>query len=308
MRVSIICPIYNGEKYLEGLHKNLLRQKKFDIEQLEIIYVLTESKDKSKLILDKLGTRYYEITPDEFSHSKTREMMVNKATGDIVVFISQDVIMKDEVWLYNLVNPIIAGECEASFSRQLCTNNTIEKYIRLNNYPDQSRIVSQDDVTKLGLMTFFYSDASSAIKRELYLNLNGYDNKDLIINEDMYIAYKIINSGNRIKYCADSQVYHSHIFTLTQLFNRYFDTGVFLKENSHFLEYGSNGSGISLAKGVFKNALSERNYRVILNILPNFGARFIGSNLGKRYDKLSKDKVIKFSLNKRYWTKKNRGV
>jgi len=135
------------------------------------------------------------------------------------------------------------------------------------------------------------------------MDLKGYDNKNLIINEDMYIAHKIISSGNRIKYCADSQVYHSHVFTLTQLFNRYFDTGVFLKENSHFLKYGSNGSGMSLAKSVFKNALSERNYKVILNILPNFGARFIGSNLGKRYEKLPKGMLIRFSLNKKYWTK-----
>ncbi|WP_238858729.1 glycosyltransferase [Clostridium sp. YIM B02569] len=282
MKILIICPIYNGEKYITELHKILLSQSLDNRQTLEILYILTKSSDKSEDILKELKCNYTVIDPKEFSHSKTREMIAMKTDADIIIFISQDVKMKNDLWLKNLILPIINKECEASFSRQICENNTIEKYIREKNYPEESRIVSKEDVHKYGLLTFFYSDASSAVDASIYKELKAYDGKKLIINEDMYFAHKLIYAGYRIKYCADSEVYHSHIFTLKQLYNRYFDTGVFFKENTYFLNYRSNESGIVLAKYVLKRAFEERNFKVILNLLPNFGIRFIGKFLGER--------------------------
>lgn len=296
MKISIICPLYNAKNYLNPLHGKLLEQENIEGYEVEIKYVLTECKDDTEEILKSINADYKKIKKEEFSHSKTREDMAFSIDTDIIVFISQDVKMKNEKWLKNLVMPIINKEAEASFSRQLPENNTIEKYVREKNYPDQSRVVSKKDIDRLGVLTFFYSDASSAVKTSVYKELNGYDGKRLIINEDMYLAEKLINSGYRIKYCADSEIYHSHIFTLGELYKRYFDTGVFFKQNSQFLNYKSNESGMALAKYVFKSALKEKNIAVLINILPNFGARFIGNELGKRYDKLSKSFVNKSSL------------
>jgi rhamnosyltransferase len=306
MKVSIICPLYNAEKYLVELHKKIRQQ---DIElEVEELYVLTESNDLTEDLLKKNELKYLKISKVEFSHSRTREMMSYMASGDVIVFISQDVIIKNDNWLRNLVTPIFNGECDATFSRQICTNNTIEKYIRERNYPSESRIVSNSDVERLGLRAFFFSDASSAVKSNVFRELGAYDNKNLIINEDMYFAYKLITSGYSIKYCADSEVYHSHIFTLRQLFNRYFDTGVFLRENSYLLKYGANGSGFDLLAYVVKASIKEVNLKVLLNVIPNFSARFIGSYLGKKYEGLSVEKKIKYSLNKKYWQIKEESV
>lgn len=280
MNISIICPLYNGAKYIENLHSMLNKQEKVDLCSIE--YILTESGDNTEEILKEIGADYKKIKPSQFSHSKTREEAVYRAQGEIVVLITQDIIIKDSLWLYNLTNPIAEGQCEASFSRQVCDNKTIEKYIREKNYPKESRLVSKDSIEKLGLITFFYSDASSAIKKEIFEELNGYDGKKLIINEDMYIAYKIINKGYRIKYCSDSQVVHSHKFTLKQLYDRYYDTGIFLQENSYFLNYGANESGMKILKYVLKRAMQEMNYPVLLNVIPNFAARFLGQYFGKR--------------------------
>ncbi len=282
MKISIICPIYNGQQYIEKLNDNILKQKLDKNQELEILYVLTKSKDKSEEILKKLSCNYTLIERSEFSHSRTREMMAEKATGDIIVFISQDIKMKNNLWLKNLITPIINGECEASFSRQICENNTIEKYTREKNYPEESRIVSKNDIEEYGLITFFYSDASSAVSTKIYRELNAYDGKDILINEDMYFAHKLIHAGYRIKYCADSEVYHSHKFTFRQLYNRYYDTGVFFKENPYLKKYKGNESGFALAKYVFKRSLEEKNIKVLFNLLPNFGVRFIAKFLGER--------------------------
>lgn len=299
MKISIVCPLYNAEKYLKKLHESILSQNiKYDI---EVLYVLTESNDNSEAILKALKVKYFKISKEEFSHSKTREMMAGKAQGDIIVFISQDVKLKDEFWLVNLVAPIVNDECEASFSRQLPSDNFIEKYIREKNYPTVSRVVSKEDIANYGLMTFFYSDAASAIKADIFKKLKGYDEKDFITNEDMYLAYKLITNGYRIKYCSDSQVIHSHRYTFKELFNRYFDTGVFMKQNPYFLNYKANSAGLGMLKYTLKNAVKEKNMNVVMRTIPDFTARFAGSYLGKRYDKLSSKNRIKFSMNKKYW-------
>lgn len=279
MNIDIICPLYNAEKDIEGLHKSLLKQKNVKIN--EIKYVLTESKDNTEEKLKKLNINFKKIKKEEFSHGLTRENEAFDSKADILVFITQDVKIVRDDWLYNLIKDIVNGEVDACYSRQLCDNNTIEKYTRESNYPKESKIVSKEDIEKLGLKTFFFSDASSAIKRETFVKLNGYDHKKLIINEDMYIAYKLITNGYKIKYCADSEVIHSHVFTLKQYYDRYKDTGKFFKENSYLNNYKVNQAGGSMAKYVLKRAWQDKNWSVLVRFVPNMAARFIGMKVGK---------------------------
>lgn len=279
MSIDIICPLYNGEEYIEKLHKSFLMQKKVDI--LNIRYVLTESSDNTEKYLKSNNIKYSKITKSEFSHSLVREKEAFKSAADILVFVTQDVLIEDELWLYNLTKCIRSGECQAAFSRQLSKYNNIEKYTREKNYPSESYIVSKEDIGKMGLKAFFFSDASSAINSDVFKKLNGYDGKDLVISEDMYIAYKIIMNSYKIKYCADSIVFHSHNFTLKEIYNRYYDTGVFFKMNSYLDEFGTNKAGGGMAKYIIKRAVEDKNIKVIMRFLPDMMARFIGMKMGQ---------------------------
>ena len=102
-----------------------------------------------------------------------------------------------------------------------------------------------------------------------------------MFNEDMYIAHKLVTNGYKIKYCADSVVYHSHKFTIKQLYNRYKDSGRFFKQNPYMDEYGTTGSGFTLAKHVFKRIIQEKRFGLILRFPFDMGARFIGMKVGK---------------------------
>lgn len=279
MTVEIICPLYNAEKYILNLHKSIMEQKNVKI--LKINYLLTECKDNTENILKQNKIKYKLIKKEDFSHSLTREQAALKSKADIVVFITQDIIVKKDNWLYELINPIVKGTAVATFSRQICVDNSIEKYTREKNYPGKSRVVSKKDIEKLGLNTFFFSDASSAIKKDVFKSLGGYDGKHLPISEDMYIAYKIIQNGYKIMYCAKSEVIHSHNFTLREQYNRYKLTGQFFKENSYLDEYGTTKSGGGLAKYILKRAFEEKNIKVLIKFIPNMAARYIGMKIGK---------------------------
>lgn len=279
MKVEIICPLYNAENYIENLHDNILKQKNVDF---SMRYLLTESTDQTESILKSKKINYNKIEKKDFSHSLTRELAARNSEADIIVFISQDVEPSNENWLYYLVKDIIDGNVSAAYSRQITKFNNLEKYTREKNYPKESKIVSKDDIKDLGLKTFFFSDAASAIKKEVFEQLNYYDNKRLPINEDMYIAHKLITNGYKIKYCSDSIIYHSHNFKLKELYNRYKLTGQFFKENSYLDEYGTTDSGIKLAMYVLKRVFQEGRILLLFRYPFDMGARFIGMKAGKK--------------------------
>lgn len=278
MIIDIICPLYNAEKYIIGLHNSILKQENVSINSIN--YVVTRGKDKTIDLLKQLNANYKIIEPSDFSHSLTREKVALQCSGDILVFISQDIIIKRNDWLYYLIKDIESGECEAAYSRQLCNQNNIEKYTRENNYPSISMIKDKSMINDLGLNTFFFSDASSAIKTSIFKELNGYDGKKLPTNEDMYIAYKIIQNGYKIKYCARSEVIHSHQFSFKTLYRRYKNIGKFFKENSYLNNYGTNISGARLAIYILKRIKEDKNIKALIEYIPNMAARFIGMKVG----------------------------
>lgn len=280
MNIDIICPLYNAEEYIYNLNRSLLKQKNVNINKIK--YVLTKCNDDSEKILKSNKLNYTLINKLDFSHSLTRETEAKKSKADIIVFITQDIVIESDFWLYNLVKPIIAGEVEATYSRQITKYDNIEKYTREFNYPENSFIKSNEDIVKMGLKTFFSSDASAAIRRDIFTKLNGYDGKKLPISEDMYFSYKLITNGYKIKYCADSVVYHSHNFSLKEIYDRYKLTGKFFKENNYLDQYGTNKSGGGLAKYILKRAIQDKNIKVLIRFVPDMAARYIGMKVGKR--------------------------
>ena len=279
MKVSVICPLYNAETDIVRLSESLERQKKVE---LEIKYILTESKDWSEKILKEKKIVFEKIKKNEFSHSLTREKAAFSANGDVIVFLTQDVVIKDDEFIHKLVKPILDGEVQATYARQLTKYDNIEKYTREHNYPARSFVVSKADIDRLGLKTFFFSDAAGAVDAKTFKELGGYDGKKLPISEDMYFAYKLIMAGGKIMYVADAVVYHSHNFTLKELYERYRLTGEFMKMNPEIAKYGVNSAGGGMAKYILKRAFKERNWKVICRYIPDMAVRFVGMKVGKK--------------------------
>ncbi|MDH6459277.1 glycosyltransferase involved in cell wall biosynthesis [Fusobacterium sp. PH5-7] len=125
-KISIIVPIYNGEKYLEKLVMEIKKQKGNFI--LELIALVTSSLDnsleKSKELFDKV------LEVKKFNHAKTRHRGALIAEGDILVFITQDILPYDNNWLRKLVNPLNENII-ASFSKQIAyeEHSEIEKLL-----------------------------------------------------------------------------------------------------------------------------------------------------------------------------------
>jgi rhamnosyltransferase len=195
--------------------------------------------------------------------------------------LSQDIKLADDMVFYNLVKDIHTGETAYNYAKQICTNNSIEKYIRERNYPDTSYIVSKDDIEKMQIMAFFASDACSAYDRDTFIHLGGYGGYNVMMNEDQLYSKILLDAGYKKKYCADAIVEHSHKYTLKQVYKRYYEVGLFYSEVGLFDTYKSANTGFKLALYVLCQAVKHLDIPAILRWLPDMAARYLGMKFGK---------------------------
>lgn len=95
MRVSIIIPVYNVERYLTDCINSIVNQR-FD--NLEIIIINDGSTDKSINIINKLKKIYkYIKVVDQANHglSYSRNIGIDNAKGEYIIFLDGDDYIKD---------------------------------------------------------------------------------------------------------------------------------------------------------------------------------------------------------------------
>lgn len=90
IKISIIVPVYNMEKYLEKCLDSLVNQT---LKEIEIIVINDGSKDNSINILKQYAKKYKNIKiydHDNQGISKTRNFGIEKAKGEYIAFIDSD--------------------------------------------------------------------------------------------------------------------------------------------------------------------------------------------------------------------------
>ena len=193
----------------------------------------------------------------------------------------------------------------AVYARQLPNDDASlgERFSRSFNYPALSSVKSEDDKDRLGIKTYFCSNACAMYHREVFERLGRFP-KDMIFNEDMVFAHTLIENGYRIAYAADALVYHSHNYTNMQQFHRNFDLAV--SQAMHPEVFG-NVSSESEGKAYVKTAFSYfREAGKPLYFIPFAIAcayRLMGYRLGKNYKKLTRRQILKCTASPNFFYK-----
>lgn len=276
-KISIIVPIYNGEKYLEKLVSKIKEQE--INKKIELIALVTKSKDNSLKKSKELFDIVLEI--EKFNHAKTRYKGALKSSGDILIFITQDILPYDNNWLKNLIEPL-NEKIIASFSRQIAyeEHSDIEKIIREFNYLNKDRLCNKEMKEKNGRKNIFYSDASSAIIKEKFFELGGYD-FEVPTNEDVYLANKIVENGYSFLYASQSRIWHSHQLSLKDTYKRYKAIGEFEKLYKNKIDFSKTQSeGNKVLVYLIRELLKRKNIKELIYLPFDMGARWIGYKNG----------------------------
>jgi len=283
--VDVIIPCYKQFDQISSLISSLADQKDIFINKIVCPLTLSRSENDQRIkdFFEANKVAYFELEPKDFSHSLTREKAIKEyCESNIVVLLSQDIKFADEHSIFNLVKPVQDGECVYAYGRQICPKKSLEKYIREKNYPLTSKVTSKDDIGKLQIMAFFASDAFSALDRNIFIKIGGYQNFDIMMNEDMLYSYFVLQNGYKKKYCSDATIIHYHNLKLKQLYARYYDTGIFYQKVTLFNNYKSTESGAKLAMYTLGQCLKHFDIKSTFRWLPDMAARYLGMKKGKR--------------------------
>ena len=87
----------------------------------------------------------------------------------------------------NLVKALRQEKVGAAYARQLPAKDcrVIERYTRSFNYPKESFVKSWDDLTKMGIKTYFCSNVCAAYRKDIYDSLGGFE-EQMCIRDRFY--------------------------------------------------------------------------------------------------------------------------
>lgn len=280
--VAIVILTYNaGEKFIKCAE--MISKQSANIEQ--VLVIDSSSKDSTVQICRDFGFTVEVINMKEFGHGRTRQYALEKVNTNIVVFMTQDALLVDDLAVENLVEYLESDkEIGAVYGRQLPCLNTgvIGSFARINNYPDNSFINVFADRKKKGIKTAFLSDSFAAYKKDILIEIGGFP-KHVTFAEDMYVAAKMLMAGYKTAYCSEAQVFHSHDYNLSEEYDRCVEIGRFHKQEQWLFDtFGkAEGEGLKFVINEARYLLANGKWYYLPIAFAHNVAKFVGYKVGK---------------------------
>ncbi|HJC23089.1 MAG TPA: glycosyltransferase [Candidatus Eisenbergiella merdavium] len=310
MKIDVIIPTYRpGKKFLE-LMKRLSGQS---VKADRIIIMNTEEKYFDGFLHGTDFARRYpeaevhHLSKREFDHGGTRDLAAAKSSADLFVCMTDDAVPADDFLIERLRDALCQDkDIAVAYARQLTDESSgeIERYTRAFNYPEESRVKGQEQLSELGIKTYFCSNVCAMYRKDVFRSLGGFE-KHTIFNEDMIYAAKAVKAGWKIAYAADACVYHSHSYKVKEQFRRNFDNGVSQAQHPEiFSVVSSESEGMRMVKKTVAHLCGIGKPWMVLRLVADCGARYLGFFLGKHYRSLPAGMVLRCSMNRDFWKKR----
>ena len=95
---TIVIPTFNGEEFLIEVIEAIFNQK--TTKTYELLIIDSGSTDRTLEIIAKYPKiRLHQIPNKEFGHGRTRNLAVEMANSEFVVFLTQDATPSHDQWL-----------------------------------------------------------------------------------------------------------------------------------------------------------------------------------------------------------------
>lgn len=272
-KVGVIVVTYRGRRHLERclppLRDSPLRPR--------ILVVDSSSDDGTAEEAEALGADVLVVPQRDFNHGATRELARKRLGAEVVVMVSQDAYARDEQTLGHLVEPVLAGEAAVAYGRQVARPGAgpFEDFLRRFSYPPESNLRGIADVARYGAALSFCSNAFAAWRQSTLDDVGGFPTT--LSHEDAIAAALLLKRGHRIAYVADAVVEHSHRYTVSGDFRRYFDAGYARTQHRAALEISGThvAHGRRYALELFRHLAGTRPW-----MLPYAAAHVLAKALG----------------------------
>lgn len=304
LNIGLIVPTLNAENSFLDFLPAIRRAKHFFHRMLVID---SSSVDGTRELAAKEGFEVIQIDRVTFDHGGTRQLGVDVLSDcDILVCMTQDAILASPDAIGLLVAPFDNPEIGATYGRQLprVGAGLIEAYSRNFTYSDVSFVKSWPDSKHMGIMAGAVSNSFAAYRRESLLKVGGFPT-NLVCTEDTYVGFKLIFGNEKIAYVAESQVYHSHDYSILEEFHRYFDIGAFYCAFEPWvlkIAGAPEGRGIFFLLHQIRAILAKEPWLLPKCFVSTF-MKYLGYRMGAKWNWFPLSWRIRLGMNKAFWAR-----
>lgn len=218
MKVSVIVPVYNGEKVIGSCLKSLLNQN-YPKKNYEIIVVDDGSTDNSVEVVKKFK-RVKLIRQKHKGPAAARNLGVKHAKGSIVLFTDADCIPSRN-WIKSMVEPFKDKQV-VGVAGTYKTLNKESLVARFAGYEIEER----HEKMKENKTIDFIGTYSAAYRKNVFLKFGGFDESfTMASGEDPELSFRLSKAGLKMVFQPKAWVWHRHPDTLIKYLRQKFWRG-----------------------------------------------------------------------------------
>ncbi len=191
MKISVVIPAYNEEKYIKKALSSVMNQS---VEADEIIVINNNSKDRTKEIALNLGVKVIDEKVQGMTPARNRGF--NEAKYDVIARIDADVIVPTD-WIKRLKRNFEAKKIDALTGPVILTHAKL-KMLPQSPFPSHLYLES---LRALSNGRRYLQGPHMALTNDIWLKV-----KDLVtmddskVHEDLDLSLKIFKVGGLIGY------------------------------------------------------------------------------------------------------------
>lgn len=182
MKISVIIPAYNEEKYLPETLRRVGEALSGAACPSEIIVVDNDSEDGTKSVAESFGARVF--VEHEHNIARVRNSGAANATGDVLVFVDADTLVPES--LFRKIAALMRDEACFGGAVSVAYGEFRRKWMRF--YVRGWKFWEAVFNTKQGATQF--------CRREVFSALGGYD-ESLYIGEDVEFYWRLSRLARR---------------------------------------------------------------------------------------------------------------
>jgi glycosyltransferase involved in cell wall biosynthesis len=222
MKYSIIVPVFNRPDEVDELLESLCHQ---EVKDFEVIIVEDGSKKPCKDVCDKyadiLDLSYYD--KENSGPGQSRNYGAERAKGEWLIVLDSDVVLPNG-YLKAVEQELAQHPCDA-WGGPDAAHESFTPVQKAISYSMTSFFTTGGiRGGKAKLDKFFPRSYNMGIRREVYLQLNGFSK--MRFGEDIDFSYRIVEAGYKTSLLPTAWVWHKRRTDFRKFFRQVYNSGI----------------------------------------------------------------------------------
>lgn len=277
-RITIVLPVRNGGRLFRRLARHLEQlQRRLGV---QVLVIDSGSDDGTAELAAASGFDVHQIPAESFGHGRTRNLGVQLARGEVVCFITHDVLPVTPDWPLRFARALEEPGVAGVYGRQVPRDaKTMEMFFVAMNYPETPlRYEPRPDGHHPRPGRVVFSNAFSAVRRDVALEIPIPADADY--SEDQIWARRALAAGHTILYEPGAEALHAHTYRLRGVFRRSYFVGRALR--SAGIDRGATfGESVRFLAGEVGYFISHGHIHRLPQLLPYEFLRWAGFQAGR---------------------------